>query len=366
MAKAHTSHTLRGMPTLFTPTHHDFERFPATRYQGSKRRSAEWIVERLADLEYRTVLDAFGGTGSVAFAFKCAGKQVTCNDLLRFNHRIGLALIENRDVRLEESDIDFLLAAHEGVRYDDFIQRTFQGVYFTDDENALLDRLAVNLAAVRCPFKQALSSFAVFQAAIAKRPYNLFHRANLYMRLADVERTFGNKATWDTPFEAHLRAFAREANDAVFDNGLPCRAVCADALEIEPGFDLVYIDPPYVSASGVGVDYREFYHFLEGLVRYEEWPMLIDATLKHRPLARKADPWARAETIADCFTRLFDRFRGSILAVSYRSNGIPSVEALEALLRERKRHVVCHARAEQPYALSTDRATREVLLVGWD
>ncbi len=354
------------MRTLFTPSHHDFERFPSTRYQGSKRRSAGWIVERLADLDYRTVLDAFAGTGSVAYAFKCAGKQVTYNDVLLFNHRIGLALIENRDVCLAESDIDFLLAVHPRLAYGDFIQRTFSGVYFTHDENALLDRLSVNLAAFACPFKQALASFAVFQASIAKRPYNLFHRANLYMRLAEVPRTFGNKATWDRPMEDHVRAFAMEGNSAVFDNGQPCRAVCADAAEIEPGFDLVYIDPPYVNASGVGVEYREFYHFLEGIVRYEEWATLIDATLKHRPLARVADPWGRAETIGDCFARLFDRFCGSILAVSYRSNGVPTVEALEAMLRARKRHVVRHARAEQPYALSTDRATREVLLVGWD
>ena len=86
------------------------------------------------------------------------------------------------------------------------------------------------------------------------------------MRTADVNRSFGNKATWDTPFEAHFRKFAAEANHAVFDSGLPCRALCLDALEVPGRYDLVYIDTPYVNRAGTGVDYLDFYHFLEGIV----------------------------------------------------------------------------------------------------
>ena len=57
-------------------------RFPRTRYQGSKRKLAATIVEQLRDLEFTTVLDAFGGTGAVSHAFKAIGKHVTYNDVL--------------------------------------------------------------------------------------------------------------------------------------------------------------------------------------------------------------------------------------------------------------------------------------------
>ena len=84
-----TPATLRRQRTTQTsPT-----RFPTTRYQGSKRKLADSILCALRDLEFTTVLDAFGGTGAVAHAFKRAGKVVTYNDLLAFNHQIGLALI---------------------------------------------------------------------------------------------------------------------------------------------------------------------------------------------------------------------------------------------------------------------------------
>ena len=76
--------------------------------------------------------------------------------------------------------------------------------------------------------RRALAWFALFQACIAKRPYNLFHRRNLDMRTADVGRTFGNKAAWDRPFEVHFRKYARQANAAVFDNALPCTALILD------------------------------------------------------------------------------------------------------------------------------------------
>ena len=60
--------------------------FPSTRYQGSKAKLVDWIWEQIADLDFTTCLDAFGGTGAVAYRLKQAGKRVTYNDLLRFNY----------------------------------------------------------------------------------------------------------------------------------------------------------------------------------------------------------------------------------------------------------------------------------------
>ena len=58
--------------------------------------------------------------------------------------------------------------------------------------------------------------------------------------------------------------------------------------------------------------------------------------------------------------------RDSILVVSYRSDGMPSIDELLGMLREVKRHVrVCDGRRYQ-YALSTNRRNREVLLIGTD
>ena len=204
--------------------------------------------------------------------------------------------------------------------------------------------------------------FALFQSCIIKRPYNLFHRKNLYVRLQEVERSFGNKKTWDTPFEVHFRKFVKEANDAVFDNGHSCRATNQDVFDITSSYDLVYIDTPYLNDAGIGVDYADFYHFLNGLIDYEHWNSRIDYKSKHRRLKRTDNVWTDANRIKRAFERLFALFPNSTLAISYRSNGIPSIEELIHLLEAQGRNVTIYRSGEIKYVLS-NKESNEILIV---
>ncbi|MEK6676385.1 MAG: DNA adenine methylase [Planctomycetota bacterium] len=340
------------------------EHFPRTRYQGSKRRFAAAIVNHLRKLDYETVLDAFGGTGAVAYAFKCAGYAVTYNDILSFNHQFGLALIENNDTTLSLRDADRLGVRRRRVVYDDFIEQTFDGVYFTQQENRWLDQAAKNIANLHGKYERAIAWFAVSQAALAKRPYNLFHRRNLYMRLAKVPRTFGNKASWDRSFRDHVRAFVLEANRAIFSSARQCQAIRRDIRELSSNFDLVYLDPPYINGSGVGVNYRDFYHFLEGLVEYDAWPARVDYTSAHRTLRRQPHDWSNPAIAPKRFQECLEHFSKCQLAVSYRSDGIPSIAELARMIRRVKGRVKIIDLAARQYALSTRTRTREVLLIG--
>jgi adenine-specific DNA methylase len=336
--------------------------FPSTRYQGSKRNLVDWIWEAVCGLKFDSVLDVFGGTGVVSHLFKNAGKQVTYNDYLAFNREIGVALIENGEQKLSDDEIELILTPQQSKQYPTFIQQNFKDIYFTDEENSWLDYVVYNIDYVLVDaFKKALARFALFQACIIKRPYNLFHRANLYMRTAEVERSFGNKTTWDTPFETHFRNFINEANRAVFDNGRENRALQCDALETPVGADLVYIDPPYLNRSGTGVDYRDFYHFLEGLVNYDSWADEIDYKSKHRRLQPQKSPWNNAGTIADVLEQLIEWHQHSIIVVSYRDDGIPTRDELVKLLKKYKPQVY-EATLPQQYVLS-NKKSHELLLV---
>ncbi len=338
--------------------------FPSTRYQGSKAKLVDWIWAQIADLDFTTCLDAFGGTGVVAYRLKQAGKQVTYNDLLRFNYYIGLALIENSQVRLTPAEVDWLLTRHPDVSYPCFVQDTFPDIYFTDEENAWIDQTITNIRRLTDPYKFALAFFALCQACIIKRPYNLFHRKNLYLRFAEVERSFGNKTTWDRPFDEWFRIFITEANRAVFSNGQANRALNLDALDVPGSYDLVYIDTPYISKRGTAVDYLAFYHFLEGLTMYEEWGRHIDYKSKHRRLKPRPSDWTDRRRIYKAFDRLFRRYRDSILVVSYRSDGIPSEAELVSLLERYKRHVRVEHSGQYKYVLSTNTGSKEILLIG--
>lgn len=327
--------------------------FPSTRFQGSKAKLVDWIWDSIRDLNFDTALDAFGGTGAVSHLLKRKGKEVTYNDSLRFNHFIGLALIENSKEVLSEEEVEWLLERHKEINYPTTIQDLFHEIYYTDEENAWLDQVVTNIRHMTNPYKQALAYFALFQACIIKRPFNLFHRKNLYIRFTDVKRSFGNKVTWDKPFDQWFRHFVLEANRAIFENGRDNKAMNLDPLQIPGVFDLVYIDTPYISSKGVGVDYLHFYHFLEGLTMYDEWPNRIDYRRKHRPLKTTGSEWVDRNRIRDAFTRLFDRYRNSILVVSYRDNGIPSEQELFDLLSQHKEKVIEVKKRNYKYVLST-------------
>lgn len=336
--------------------------FPSTRFQGSKLKILDWIWENVRELEFQTALDAFGGTGCVGYMLKQKGKQVTYNDVLKFNWYIGIALIENNSLILNDSDVEFLITKHPAIDYPSFVFETFKDIYFTDEENQWIDIVVTNIDRLNNFYKKAMAYFALFQSCIAKRPFNLFHRKNLYLRFSDVPRNFGNKTTWDTSFEVHFRKFIEEANQSVFSNNLQNKALNLDVFTINGKFDLVYIDTPYISQKGVAVDYLGFYHFLEGLAHYSEWRKMIDYKTKHRRIKTQINPWIDKNQIYQAFDKMFNKFRESILVISYRSDGIPSVNELEDLLKKYKSEVAMKTK-EYKYVLSNNHS-EEVLLVG--
>ncbi|MBR5893746.1 MAG: DNA adenine methylase [Bacteroidaceae bacterium] len=337
-------------------------KFPTTRYQGSKQKFADWIWDCVKNIPFHSALDAFGGTGSVSFRLKKEGKQVTYNDILPFNHIIGKALIENTGTCLDSSEVDTLLKKDANIEYPNFIEHTFKDIYFTDEENHWLDVVSANIRRMNDPYKQAVAYFALFQSCIIKRPYNLFHRKNLYVRLQDVKRSFGNKKTWDTPFEVHFRKFVDEANNAVFDNGETCRSINQNAFNVEAAYDFVYIDTPYLNNNGIGVDYADFYHFLNGLVDYDNWATRIDYKSKHLRLLRQPNVWNEANSIHQAFELLFTKFQNSTMAISYRSNGIPTIEELVRILESLGKNVKIHQSSDIKYVLST-KQSNEILIV---
>jgi adenine-specific DNA-methyltransferase len=267
-------------------------------------------------------------------------------------------------VRLGET-VDELVADPSPGRAPGFVERTFAGVFFEDEENRFIDAVLERIARLD-GHRRDIALYALFQAALAKRPYNLFHRANLYMRRRKVERSFGNKTTWETPFSVHIRRNAAEADAAIFDNGRPCRALRADVLEIDPtGYDLVYLDPPYVSATGKGVDYLDYYHFLEGLCAPEGWGDRILHRYKHKPLVGRGEsPWTKPAEIGAVFERAIAHYRASTLVISYRADGIPTVDEISAFLARAGKRITIIDSGKYTYALSRNRRSREIVLIG--
>lgn len=339
--------------------------FPKTRYLGSKRKLLPVLFDVFSSLEFETALDPFSGTGAAAYLLKSMGKKVTAGDGLLFNAAAARALVENDHVRLNEEIFSLLKKADLLFLQKGFVETTFKDRFFFDEENRFIDRFLSVMTSLK-GYARDLALFALGQACLAKRPYNLFHRANLNMRSRDVARSFGNKTTWDKPFSDHICAFSAEADRAVFSGASQCSAMCADVFDIPPdGYDVVYLDPPYVSGRGMGVDYADYYHFLDGLAEPDTWPEKILFRYKHRPIiGRKKSPFCDAARISDAFERLIKRFSESSLVISYRSDGIPGVEDIAGFLKKAGKQVRVTDVGKYTYALSRNRASKEIILTG--
>jgi len=345
-------------------------KIPSTRYLGSKRKILNWIWTNISKLPFDSFLDVFCGTSVVSFKAKLHGKQVYANDILKFNYYVALSIIENNDRKLTRKDLELILSNHPDISYPTFIQDTFKGIFYTDEENAWLDRVITNIETfIEDKYKKALAYTILGQACLVKRPFNLFHRRNLYMRLANIKRSFGNKKTWDTPFETHFKRFAKEYNAVIFDNGRENKAFNQDALKLNfPGMeniDLVYMDPPYLPKVGDKPDYHLFYHFLEGIVDYKSWPEKINHKSSIRVIKYSPSPWTSKATIYKAFNHLFRKFRrNKYLVLSYNTDGVPSLEELYNMLKQYKDFVVVKKKKHQ-YVLSTNKP-EELLFIALD
>ncbi|MDH1701950.1 DNA adenine methylase [Comamonas terrigena] len=335
--------------------------FPTTRYYGSKRRQMDWLHEELSGLGGRTVLDAFGGTGAVSHLLSQLGWDVTYNDVFQFNTISARALFSSAKVQLSVSDVASILQAVEPCQ--GFIHATFANLYFTDEENAWLDGFMLALTNIE-PACKDLLLHCLFQACLKKRPYNLFHRANLKLRQSKVEVQFGNRTTWEKSFAEHILSTFKEVRQMQRGLGGSISVTAGRAAEdIAPGYDLVYVDPPYFKRTKSTDSYLSRYHFLEGLARYEEWPHLLEGGDRLRRIQTSTvSEWTDKAALTRNIEALIQTHRQAKFAMSYVSGEHPSEAELFALFSDNFSRVRLSRRA-YGRALSKNKFF-ELLLIG--
>ena len=330
--------------------------FPRLRYMGSKYKVVPSLVDILGGLEFETALDAFSGSGVVAYALKAMNKQVTTNDFLSFSAAVATATIENPGVRLTEQDIELIAGPNLDGR--DFIKRTFTGLYFPDSDHDFLDSAWSHIDGLE-KYKRELAISALCLAAARKQPRGVFTVTSLRY---DDGRRFLRTPLRDLFIEA-----AAEYNQVVVDGGPICRALCSDVFEVEDRhFDLVYLDPPYAPPKDDS-DYIKRYHFLEGLSVYWRGQTIMAGTMTKK-LAKRFTPFAYKRTIRGALLALFERFADSTIVLSYSTNSVPPEAEVIDLLRTVKRHVDVYA-VEHRYSFGTHakaqrRQAHELIFVG--
>ncbi|QNR64909.1 DNA adenine methylase [Rhodobacter capsulatus] len=297
---------------------------------GSKTRLLPWIFETLNTLDFESALDPFSGTGCVSYLMKSMGRRVIASDFLNFTSTVARATVENNHVQLDGKAVKQLLSHAPATHH--FIERTFKGVFYTQEDLRFLDRVSGNIGQLQDPYQQALAYAALFRSCLKRQPRGVFTISG------DLSHYDDGRRDLRLSVEEHFIEQIEVYNAAVFDNGRKNAALRSDLFDLpRRKVDLVYLDPPYVPRSDDNC-YIKRYHFLEGLSCY--WQGLpVDTSTKVKKIAKKYTPFSYRRTAIDAFDRMFARFSKSTIALSYSSNGFPDLNQLEDLMRKHKSKV---------------------------
>lgn len=310
------------------PLPEQISKYPATRFMGSKSKLLSEIWSVASQFEFDTVVDLFAGSGIVGYMFKTQGKSVISNDYMTMSATFAKAMIENNGTILPIEEVEKLLIPSKEL--DHFVADTFQGLYYTDEENDLIDILRTNIAALKDPYKHAIAMTALIRACTKKRPRGIFTYTG--------DRYNDGRKDLKKSLEQQFLEAVQAVNKAVFDNGKVNKAKYGDAMELKAGTpDLVYIDPPYYSPLSDN-EYVRRYHFVEGLAR--DWK---GVEIQQNTLTKKfksyPTPFSTRKGATDAFDQLFKKFKDSILLVSYSSNSLPTQDEMVAMMEKYKQYV---------------------------
>ena len=334
--------------------------YPPTRFMGSKSKLLSEIWSVVSQFNVNTVVDLFSGSGVVGYMLKAQGKAVISNDYMAMSATFTKAMVENNSVTLPLEEAKNLLIAHK--ESDHFVADTFKGLYYSDEENDLIDTLRTNIAAMKDQYKQAIAMTALIRACIKKRPRGIFtYTGHRY----DDGRQDLKKSLSQQFLEA-----VEAVNKAVFDNGKINHSKHGDAMDLKvENADLVYIDPPYYSPLSDN-EYVRRYHFVEGLAR--DWKGVeIQEHTQTKKFKSYPTPFSTRKGAADAFDKLFKKFANSILVVSYSSNSQPTQDEMVAIMAKYKEHVEVipidykYSFGNQSEAKTHRNSVQEYLFVGY-
>lgn len=240
-----------------------------TNYIGSKQKLVDWIWKHTPD-GVESVVDAFSGSGVVAYMYKTKGLRVLANDRLRYSYHAARAIVENSSVRISEDELPALLA--DNPKAGTFVRDNFKGIFFAKGVHGVIDQIRANADKLE-GYKKDIALFALGKTCMSgKGGFGHFSSSTDYGKRQDTPEEFKER------FADNIARI----NALIFDNGKECKASNKDINEALPEAkaDLAYFDPPYATEFST-TNYEKSYHFVEGLMTYWDGLTLVEGSKTH-------------------------------------------------------------------------------------
>jgi adenine-specific DNA methylase len=309
-------------------TYFDYQ-FPEPQYLGAKHTHLAWIKKHIPD-NVKTAIDAFAGSQSVAFLFKQMRFKTITNDFLNFNNQIGLALIENNNIKLIQEDLRLLFQPSKNKNDFELIENIFTNVFFEKAEAQFLDNFRANIPLLDNKFKQALAYSVINRSMTRKITMGHFGHTQALVYASNPERIKRNRSLV-RPIKDIFEEILPKYNNAVFDNKQENQSFNKNILELLPtiqNIDLAYFDPPYCDSHA---DYQGFYHLLETYTEYWKDKQFVNGIKRYEP--QRVSGFDKKRDVIISFEKLFE-LSDEIphWLISYNNRSYPGVEEFEKIL----------------------------------
>jgi adenine-specific DNA-methyltransferase len=336
------------------------------RYIGNKTRLREFIgrVLRARGIYRGLALDPFCGTASVARSLKRRGFQVVASDVMHYAYVFGRAYVQTaaRPELANPLDVGTArpgtlralvqalnkLPAEHGFVTDHFspagrAAAQHGRMYFTPENAGRIDAIRAWLHNARNSGHLSNDAFFVLLAAL--------------LEAADrVANTTGVYAAFVKSWQPNaVRPLALRLEPIVKGNS--CHAYQRDALDVvraQPGFELLYLDPPYNARQ-----YPGYYHIPELIATgwFENVPVLRGKT-GLPPANNQRSVWCSRRKATQALEELLAAAHCKHIVMSYNTEGIIAESSIEQLLKESGRRAT-YQRYEHSYRRYRSDSDRE-------
>ena len=276
--------------------------------------------ENINDLENKSFMDLFAGTGIVGFNMQNSFKSCDANDLEYYSFIINYALLKSRYSENIKNIIDDCnkLEMIEGLIYENFSPSpNCERMFFTSNNAKKTD--------------------AIRQYINTQKELNKITEEEFYFLLASLLVSIDKVANTSCVYGAYLKEFKKSALKDLVLQPIHKRKEINEVNMVYNGlaekfaeqeskyYDVIYMDPPYNQRQ-----YSANYSPLNYIAQYDK-----DVVLKGKTALidnyNKSD-FCKKNEVKKAFTDLIDGVKCNYLIISYNNEGLLSREEFQKIL----------------------------------
>lgn len=334
--------------------------FPSFNYIGSKMKLLDYIHETISlyiGKDYNEITgfaDVCSGTGVVAFdVLKGGCKKILTNDIQHYAYTVSSVWsIKNIDlVKLDNiikkintmiNDITELpnIDNNDNFIYNNYTEAGPDGRMYLSMKNGYkVDKIRQEIVRLQ---KECIINMDEHNLLLKLLLYGVASVSNIASVYGAYLKKYKACALKDLVLDANLITALVKSTDI---NHVAKNMSIVDLLEVDDlsGYEVVYIDPPYVANRG----YHDNYHLLETISRYD-YPSIKGKT-GLRVEATKSKFCSKKDALVE-FRTVLEKIKSKYIFISYSSDSVVSKNDMISIMGNADwKDVVCYEKEYQRF-----------------